>query len=485
MAEFPLHEQTFDLLTGVEDVGAHTWFNDDILKEAAHFADIPAKWGMLCVSAEKHLGKSGAYAWRKAIDAIVQATTAANVERLIDSTKVPLGPLKPQAPALPKRAQCDPPTWRTWLHQYESHSSYWAPRAAPSYHAAVGIWVLATIAARRIVLPLGTKPVYPTLFMGLVSESTLWTKSTAASVGMRVLKRAGCGHLLAPDRSTPQFLIKLMTGLVPQNYGGLSDEEQEEIKRGLAFAAQRGWFYEEWGGMLHQMRRSDSPHAELNKLLMVLEEGKDDYQAGTIQRGLEWVKDPYLTLLGCATIDDLTPYMEERNPYWRDGFWPRFAFVTAPYGEEPSMAPRPREEYQCPAELILPLHAWHARLGTPNVSISEVMEASGKRTGQWKARVDRLQPQVMSLDDDVYDAYEGYNRALMEFIIGKAINPDLGPWYARAHEKAIRVAMLLASFDGHDVISLPYWQEAQCIVESWRQNLHELVETANELLFDR
>lgn len=404
----------------------------------------------------------------------------AEVDALIESLRFPFISTGPNIPALPQRARQETPTWTTWLDDYAAHSAYWAPRAAPAYHQAVGLWVLSTIAARRIMVQMGSTAVYPTLFLALVSESTHWTKTTAASIGIRLLRRAGCGHLLAPDRTTPQFLLKLMSGLVPRNYGTLDEEDRSRARDVLGFSAQRGWFYEEWGGMLHQMRRVDSPHAELNKLLIVLEGGAETFETGTIQRGLERINNPYLALLGNATPHDLAPFMGEGNPWWHDGFWPRFVCVAPPYDATPSRAPRPREAYSLPSDLIMQMNEWHRRLGTPSVTVTEERESNGKLTGAWVGTIGTLPCQALTLAPDVYDAYETYNDVLLAMVHAGDIPSDLSPWYGRAHEKALRVAMLLASVHGETTITLPYWSKGQAMAETWRRSLHETITTMAE-----
>lgn len=389
---------------------------------------------------------------------------------------------RPSVPLLPAEVYCETPRVSTFLQHYIAHSLKWAPRAAPDYHAAVGVWVLSTIAARRLVMQMGSSDIFPTLFLALVSESTLWTKTTAAALGVRLVRRAGCGYLLGPDRTTPQFLLKLMAGIVPADYGSKHTDQQEAIDKAYGFCAKRGWFYEEWGGMLHQMRRHDSPQAELNKLLIVLEGGAQTFETGTIQRGLERIEEPYLALLANATPHDLYPFMQEDDAWWRDGFWPRFACVTPPLGGVPSNAQLPHEAYRDPTPLIVQLMDWHAKLGHPLVSIEEERESSGKRTGKWHGTISNFPQHVMELDAPAYDAYIAYNEAMFALIRDQSIPPlvsaDLRPWYSRAHEKALRVAMLLASVDGHEAITLPYWQEAQAMVETWRTCLHSLVHDA-------
>jgi hypothetical protein len=393
----------------------------------------------------------------------------------LDATRFPFVDLTPRMPPLPAAAQCVSPGLDTWLSVYVQHSQEWAPRAAAGYHAAVGLWVLSTVAARRIVVHTGSHDVFPTLFLALIGESTLWTKTTTAAIGVRLLRRAGCGHFLSPDRTTPQFLLKLMSGVVPEGYATQDAETQEVMRKAYGFSAQRGWFYEEWGGMLHQMRRVDSPQAELNKLLIVLEGGAETFETGTIQRGLEHIDHPYLALLGNATPHDLLPFMGEGDAWWHDGFWPRFACITPPRGQDPVRTPRPRKAYTIPHELLIGLHHWDERLGSPQVTIAEITLASGKRTGEWAGTVGPRPEQAMELTGEVYDAMEAYDDALLTLSHGEHVHSDLRPWYARAKEKALRVAMLLTSVEGDTVIELPYWQEAQVIVEGWRQNLHDLV----------
>jgi 5S rRNA maturation endonuclease (ribonuclease M5) len=416
---------------------------------------------------------------RAELDALVQGADLYGEAPLLAAKAAAPAVTQPSqdAPPLPTAVACESPGLETWLTHYSAHSLKWAPRAAPGYHAAIGLWVLSTIAARRIVVHLGSNDIYPTLFVALIAESTLWTKTTAAALGIRILRRAGCGYLLGPDRTTPQYLLKLMAGIVPKDYGTASSDEQATMRKAFGFSAQRGWFYEEWGGMLHQMRRVDSPQADLNKLLIVLEGGASSFETATIQRGLERINAPYLALLALATPHDLFPFMGEGDAWWHDGFWPRFICVTPPRGGTPSRTRMPREDYTVPPELIIPLWEWHERLGLPEVTIEERKETSGKRTGEWKGTVERFPEERMTMDTATYDAFDAYDNALSDIIHADTVHNDLAPWYSRAAQKALRVAMLLASVEGHAVITLPYWQEAQVLVEEWRSNLHDLTGT--------
>src|SRR5262249_26155337 len=154
--------------------------------------------------------------------------------------------------------------------QYISHSARWSPRAASNFHTANGLWTLSTVAARRIAVEIG-HPIYPNLFLALIARSTLYAKTTTAKIARRDLQQAGCGALLASDRSTPQALLRNMAGVVPESYPVMSPDEQIAVSQRIAFAAQRGWYYEEWGSMLHQMTRKDSPMSEFHGMLRWLD----------------------------------------------------------------------------------------------------------------------------------------------------------------------------------------------------------------------
>ena len=101
----------------------------------------------------------------------------------------------PLAPALPKKAIL--PTHLAagaapWLEAYISHSATWSPRGASHFHAGIGLWMLSTVAARRIGLELGHM-VYPSLFIALIARSTLYAKTTTAKIGKHGLRHARLG----------------------------------------------------------------------------------------------------------------------------------------------------------------------------------------------------------------------------------------------------------------------------------------------------
>jgi hypothetical protein len=416
---------------------------------------------------------------------LIQSYASIHEQLAAADARAPAGPGpglthdEPVVPRLPLAAILPPALAQgaaPWLEDYIAHSTRWSPRAATHFHAAIGLWMLSTIAAGRIAVELGG-PIYPSLNIALVSVSTLFVKTTTAKIGKRGLRQVGCGRLLAPDRATPQALLRAMSGALPEGFDTLDEAAKQAFCERLAFAGQRGWHYEEWGGMLHQMARKDSPMAEFHDLLRRLDDGDDTTEGSTIARGAEHITRPYLAMLCNATPHDLATFMRPGGNYWHDGFWPRFAFVTPLATETPSRERQPPGLAILPPGLVTPLQEWHRRLGIPQATVKEI-ERKGKGTGKYRATVGALPLHILTLAPDVLEAYYAYNEALLDLIIARQIPPDLDSCYGRFHAKALRIAMLLTSLAGETVITLPTWAYAQQIAEDWRHMLHQLVDTA-------
>lgn len=386
-------------------------------------------------------------------------------------------------PSLPVYAQIHPEIAEgaaPWLEAYCEYSRQWAPRAASNFHEAIGLWVLSTVAARRICVMFGN-PIYPVLFINLAAESTIYTKSTAVTQGTNLLRAAGCDFLLSPNHTTPQALIRSMHGRVPEDYEKLTksdhvdDQEQvQRMERRLAFSAQRGWYYAEWGGMLQQMHRSDSPMSMFHELIRRLDDDEQQFSSETIQRGLELLHEPYLALLTSSTPHDLAPWMASGARYWHDGFWPRFAFIV-PDGP-PNMARRPQGQGRPSAELVSTLHTWHTSLGMPNIAIEPTRDKYDRPTGEYRLKRGTFPCRVFTVNTQAEDAYYAYGDAMSN----RDISRDLIPSYARLPHKALRIATLLASVQNSSEVTICHWAYAQQIVERWRGMLHRILGLTSE-----
>jgi hypothetical protein len=363
-----------------------------------------------------------------------------------------------------------------WLDKYIAFSRKWSPRAYEGFHTACGLWLLSTVAARRVLLHFG-KPRFTPLTLALVARTSLYVKSTTAEIAIATLKAAGLDWLLAADDATPQKFIQDLTGPVPDDYDSLPKNVQDRIKKRCAFAGQRGWFYEEFGQKVHAMNNRTGYMTEFRGILRRFDDCWDTYEYGTISRGTDFVKQPYLALLANMTPADLRPFAKKGHSMWGDGFWARFVFVT-PHTHKRKRGRFPRGERLVPSALVRPLQEWHRRLGMPSVSIVEKENASGDAIGK-KAEASGIEPQLCTWEDGVRDALYDYDNALLD-IIERSDSEDMDGNYSRFAEKALRVAMLLASLENGGHIELRHWARAQGIAEQWRADLHALYEQVNE-----
>lgn len=364
-----------------------------------------------------------------------------------------------------------------WLDAYVRFSRLWSPRAYDDFHESVGLWLLSTVAARRVMLNLG-KPRYTNLYIALAARTSIYAKSTTAELAQSVLDAAGLGFLLAPDDATPQAFVRGLNYALPADWDRLDEAKRQQILRKLAFAAQQGWYFDEFGQKVSSMMREGGHMADFRGLLRKFDDTPSLYEYVTIGRGRDIVQRPYLALLANLTPADLKPYAKRGAALWNDGFWARFAFLTPPSGHERKRGRFPRESRTVPPELYEPLQQWHRRLGVPTVEIDERTVDGGKST-HYELVPTAPPTHHCTLGKGVYDAFYTYNDALSDIIDNSAIT-DLDGNYTRLAEKALRVAMLLGSIENNNVIEMRHWARAQHIAETWRRNLHHLYQQVSE-----
>ncbi len=378
-------------------------------------------------------------------------------------------------PPLPAEAYLDPSVAEgasPWLDAYIEHSRRWSPRSYDGFHEAAGLWALSTVASRRVGLHLGGKR-FTSLYITLATRTSIYAKTTGTKVCMGMLEEAGLSYLLAADDATPQAFVKALAGHLPSDWADMPREKQLLIEERLGCAGQRGWFYEEFGQKVSAMMKDGGHMADFRGLLRKFDDTPDVYEYASIARGNDKVAAPYLALLANLTPADLKPFAKKGAALWGDGFWARFAFITAPPSTPRSKARFPDGERVTPPALVSKLKAWHKRLGIPKAKITEKPDADGasKSKAGFDLTIDPPAPHYCTLGDGVKDAYYNYQDALLD-IVAESPNQDLAGNYARFGEKALRVAMLLGSLENNGRIEMPHWARAQQIAESWRQGLH-------------
>jgi len=379
-------------------------------------------------------------------------------------------------PALPDSARLDADLGLDacqWLDDYIAFSRKWSPRSFDGFHEACGLWLLSTIAARRVVLNFG-KPFYTPLYIALTARTSLYAKSTVGDIAIQTLRAAGLDWLLTPDDSTPQAFVRGLSRRVPDDFSDLPDADQARIKNRLALAGQRGWFYEEFGQHIAAMMREGGVMADFRGLLRRFDDCKEGYTTETIGRGSVKVERPYLSLLALLTPADLAPFARRGAALWGDGFLARFALIT-PDGANDNRARFPDSERIIPSTLLDPLRQWHSRLGMPNVEIEDITNDEGEPTGRKRAVVSEHAPQICTMEKGIADAFYNYHDGLLD-LVRESERTELDGNYSRFAEKAMRMAILFASLENGNRIEMRHWARAQEIAERWRSNLHSLFE---------
>lgn len=313
----------------------------------------------------------------------------------------------------------------------------------------------------------------------LCARTSLHAKSTAAKIGLDLIEAAGLANLLAPEESTPQAFLRSLTARLPAKFGDLPEVEREAIQRRLAFAAQRGWHFEEFGQLLSAMMRDSGPMADFRGLLRRFDDCPRHHRYETIARGTEAIEAPYLALMGNLTPADLKPFARKNAVLWGDGFLARFAIISPPPDALQSYARFPEGERVLPDAMVNALTRWHRRLGIPQVDIQECLKEDGTPTGEFAATITPPPLNCCTLAPGVADAFYAYHDGLTE-LVQASEHHDLDGSYTRFAEKALRIAMLVASLENDGLIELRHWAYAQQIAEQWRRDLHALIDTLNE-----
>jgi hypothetical protein len=387
-----------------------------------------------------------------------------------------------ETPALPTDALIDPSLAASgcaWLDDYCQWSAKESNLGYEYYHELAGLFVLSTVAARRIRVRFGVKQRFTNLYLLMVGASGEWAKSTTGGLARLVLDTAGFRSRMAPDVITPQKLIEQMAAVAPKNWDQLPELDKTLEKERLQFCGQKGWFFDEFGQQLDSMTRANSYNADFMGVLRRLDDCPAEYASATIARGVDRVVEPYLSLLGILTIEDLKPTAGKGSSMWRNGFWARVLFACPP---RDCAAPTDidfLDPSDVPNSLIDPLREWDEQLGIPSANVVAIASDNDKKAKAWEVARDDLPCQECAFDHQAIDAIRDYSRALKQ--AGREMDMiDLKPNYDRLHERMLRIAMLFASLEGNGRIELHHLAKAQQITEHCREGLHHLYQEVNE-----
>lgn len=381
-------------------------------------------------------------------------------------------PFQAVMPELPKIAQLSEAQIKQgrkagkFIDDYMAYAMKDAPMSPPLFHQTYALAILSSAIARRVFVSVGTSAIYPNLYIMLSAPSTLYTKTTGYKSAMKLFETAGLSHLLLPDGVTPQSLITELSNRTPDNKDW-AKEDKDDWERERMFAGQRAWWIDEAARLLSQFQQKHL--AELLPIVLRLYECESKIRVSTQIRGRETVRNAYLTICGPTTPAALREHLNHME-HWTNGLFARFLLVS------PDTAPV-RVFYPDPFPV-------------PPALAKQLNQLAFERLEQPKESALGPTPPPPTVEakvePEVKQHWDNYHAAMFELISKKNVTDRLHACYGRLHEKAIKIAMLLAAADwvkmakGNPlVIRSVHWYRAQEMTEGYRASLHRVIEDAS------
>lgn len=339
-----------------------------------------------------------------------------------------------------------------------------SPESFDGYYLACAIALVSIISARRVEFWLGERRA-TNLYIMLVDTSGLSAKTSVLKLVRAVLEEMGLDFLLFPDTITASKLFSEMCLKLPENFQKMTVNERNKIiksyQHNKVFIGQRGWIYDEFGNLMRDMMQKSHYNSDFRELLKRLYDNQVKLGNSTQARDLESAQYPFLTLLGGMTPDDLSPHTKKGSSLWRDGFLSRIVFICPPEDFRKDVR-YPQNERNIPKNIITKLQQWHNRLGVPQIRLTNDEFKFIPATGH-----------LIEIPQNVIDAFYAFRYALKD-LYEKSEEKDLVGSYLRYPEMALRIAVLIASLNNENQVSLDYWSFAQNTTEDWRRYLHWL-----------
>jgi hypothetical protein len=252
-----------------------------------------------------------------------------------------------------------------------------------------------------------------------------------------------------------------------QPYQRLDAAGQARARLRLGFAGQRAWPYHKLDIHLPGMLGEDTPLAALRVMISELADSPERYASPLVEDNTV-VEQPYLTILTELTPVSLREVARPGSVLWQNGFLGHFMLAT-PLSDEVRLERFPSDPWMLPDNITGPLRHWHERLGLPQVR--EIQPSPAGPT-----TLERLAPApvtTVDLTEPVRQAHFAYDKALGD-LLAAFRTKDLHPTYRNLPERALRVAVLLASLENEPRVEPRHWARAQQIAEGWRASLHRL-----------
>jgi hypothetical protein len=390
-----------------------------------------------------------------------------------DWTEPPPAPglytINPDVPPLPQH--CHPTTAQAeaatkvagWLTDFTQWANMRADRSPWQFNMAGGLFAVSTVIARRLRVVLSHDTYYPNLFMLGVAPTTLYGKTVSLNCAADLLEEAAPYFLLPREMSNEAFLEEMM-GKQPNDYESLPEWRRKRWEQSRRFAGQRGQLMDEASSLFTSFTK-DYMRGQA-EMYLILYDSNRALERRTMQKGLIVVSDPCLSFYGMTTPALFREAGQDRK-HWGSGLWIRFSFLTPT--DSPKWTPPRKDPNPVPPELVDP--------------IKDLAERKLPLPPPPSERRDP--PMTIGFEQDAFDAYLNYDRAMShELLTGKDRPPEeLWGTYGRQSAKAIKIAINLCALDwsgeGKPVITLAHWHRAQGMAEDLRTSMHRLLAWLN------
>lgn len=342
-----------------------------------------------------------------------------------------------------------------WINDYMIYANKISPMTPLRFHLSSALWLISSIVARRLYVPMDFARIYPNIWVLWVARSTIFGKSTSMDLTRRIARRT-VPHILAAEDMTPEGLLLDMSGAEPANLIQMRMDDQQAWTERRNFSGQRAWTIDEFSGLL--AASSKDYNSGMLEILLKFYECADQYDRLTAGRGLQTIHNAYLSLLSASTPTAMASFLGTER-LWGMGWWPRFA-ILVPDQERPDwILPAPPTETEADA-LSEKLRELYQRLPQP----------------RWPEPPQSL-PTLIS--KDAFDLWGAYNKALRYDLLTTALEDKLWAAYGRLPIQALKIATLLAAMEWGDTpspqIELSHIYQALAITEDWRYCLHKAI----------
>lgn len=358
-----------------------------------------------------------------------------------------------------------------WLDDYIEFAQTAAPMTPYVFLEAAGLMVASIAVARRMVVRPSTTAIYPNLFMLVLADSTLYSKTTGMRIVDGIFAEAGLSHMLLPQRMTPEAFVQDLGTTIPSTLSAWDIKEQAQWLKERAIAAQRGWVLDEASRLFDSFKRDFN--TGLLPLMLDLYECPNLTREQTISRGRTLINDAYLSFFGAATPSSMHDHLQNKT-LWTNGLWARFVIVVPDSRPDWCFFP-PRLPY--PPDLLGGLRRLAYRFPMPSAAIEAASDHSGQERQAVVVR-GKEEPLSAGLGAGVWEAWEQYCKALRYTLLLKGdVPPALYASYGRLGIQALKVAMLLAAMDGEGLpvtVERRHFARAQHLTEQWRGMLHQV-----------